>query len=123
MIHHVIQRLLSSATITDHTESRVFPLYRLQGSQIPAITVQLAGTDPAETKDSPANFEEHTVEITIFDEDPAAAWSLAIETRNLIDGWSSADVRAGRFLNQATDIYEATEVFSVSQRYTIQMDR
>lgn len=123
MIHHVIQRLSASTTITDETGTRIFPLFRLQGSETPAITVQLVGTEPADTKDSTANFESHTVEITVFHTDPASAWTLATASRTQLDGWSDANVKHARFVNQATDIFEATEVFSVTQRYEIQMDK
>lgn len=123
MIHHIITRLSASSTITDETSTRIFPLFRLQGSDTPAITVQLVGTDPADTKDNTANYETHTVEITIFHTNPASAWSLATASRTQLDGWSSAEIRGSRFLNQATDVFEATEVFSVSQRYEFNMDR
>jgi len=123
MIHHVIQRLADSAAVASETAGRVFPLFRLQGSDIPAITVQLTGTEPVGTKDRLTDYEVHEVEITYFHDSPKAAWELSVTCRDLLDGWSNNAIKQSRFVNQATDIYQATEVFTITQRYEIHMDR
>lgn len=123
MIHYVIQRLSDTTTITNVTATRIFPLFRLQGSTTPAITVQLLASVPADTKDEVSTFEAHTVEITIFHAEPSAAWSLSEASRTQLDGWNDTNIVESRFINQATDVFEATEVFSVTQRYEIKMKR
>lgn len=124
MIHLVITRLKAYGPLTAIVKpDEIFPLYRLQGSEIPAITVQLVGTEPAETKDPRIDYEIHTVEITVFSTSPKEAWTASQHARDTLDGWASDPIKQTRFLNQGTDVFEATEVFSVTQRYTIHMTR
>jgi hypothetical protein len=124
MIHLVISRLKAYGPLTAIVKpDEIFPLYRLQGSEVPAITVQLVSTDPTETKDPRIDYEVHTVEITVFSTSPKEAWTASQHARDTLDGWAADAIKQTRFLNQGTDIFEATEVFSVTQRYSIHMTR
>jgi hypothetical protein len=124
MIHHVITRLKAYAPLTAIVKpEQIFPLYRLQGSELPAITVQLVGTEPADTKDRRIDYEMHTVEVTVFSTSPKEAWTASQHARDTLDGWAADAILQTRFLNQGTDVFEATEAFSVTQRYQIHMTR
>lgn len=123
MIDHIITALTSTASVTVYVDAdNIFPVFRLQGSTLPAITVQLVGTDPAETKDG-VTMDDHTVEVNIFHDSPRSAWKVATAIRERLEALTDAEVKEVRFLNQATDVFEATESHSVSQRYTVSMTR
>ena len=120
MINHIIKALTVSSSITDLIPAtNIFPLFRLQGSNLPAITVQLVDSQPEATHDLQQATFTHTVEITIFHEDPESAWTASQEVRKKLDGQAlHATLPETSFATQATDVFEITEAFSVSQRYT-----
>jgi len=125
MINYVIDRLQDSAGLTAIVDpGDIYPLYRLQQSTVPAIVVQLTGTDPIDTHDAESTQEVHTVEVTVIHTNPKSAWDAAVLVRAQLDGWQTiGPVLFGRFVNQATDIFTATDFFSVTQRYDIHFER
>jgi len=120
MINYVMDRLEEDAQIPAS-----FPLVALQGATLPAVVVQLVNTDPIDTHDKLSTVDEHTVEVTVLENNPKNAWRTSGRIRNQLDGWTSTDdgIVFSRFENQATDVFEGTDVFSVSQRYLIHMNR
>jgi hypothetical protein len=120
MINYVMTRLEEDSNLPPS-----FPLIALQGAQMPAIVVQLVSTEPIDTHDKLSTIDEHTVEVTILEENPKDAWTASGRVRTKLDGWSdsSAQIITSRFENQATDVFESTDIFSVSQRYLITMNR
>lgn len=120
MINYVITRLGEDSNIPE-----AFPLVALQGAQLPATVVQLVSTEPVDTHDQLSTVDEHTVEVTVLNNSPSEAWASSQLIRAKLDGWtdSSSSIVSSRFENQATDVFEGTDVFSVSQRYLITMNR
>ena len=72
-----------------------------------------------------STIDEHTIEVTILEDNPKNAWRTSGRIRSKLDGWSddTYSIVTSRFENQATDVFEGTDVFSVSQRYLITMNR
>ena len=120
MINYVISRLAEDSNIPE-----AFPLVALQGAQLPATVVQLVSTEPIDTHDTLSTVDEHTVEVTVLNDSPSQAWGDSQRIRTQLDGWSDTaqKIVSSRFDNQATDVFEGTDVFSVSQRYLITMNR
>jgi hypothetical protein len=124
MIHHIITRLKATTDVTDiTTEDRIFPLIRLQGSQVPALVVQLVGGTPTEAKDETSQVDDNLVEITAFATDPSTAWTLSEAVRSSIDGYTSGSLAEVRFQNHASDIFESTDTFSITARYLVRHSR
>lgn len=121
MINYVIKALTQTSSVTDLIPAQnIFPLFRLQGQSLPAITVQLVDTQVEGTHDMVQRTFTHTVEITTFHENPADAWDACVAIRGKLDGTSlHATLPEVRFVTQATDVFEVTEAFSVTQRYTV----
>lgn len=118
MINHIIDVLKASEAVTDiTTASRIFPLIRLQGSEVPALVVQLTGASPNDAKDLPSEMDENSVQVTGFATDPATAWALMEAVRDALDGYSGGVLAGVRFVTHASDIFETTEVFSITARY------
>ena len=124
MIHLIIKRLKLTSDVTDITTAdRIFPLIRLQGSQVPAVVVQLVGGTPTEAKDETSQVDDNLVEITALATDPATAWTLSEAVRSSIDGYSAGYLAEVRFQNHASDIFESTDLFSITARYLVRHKR
>ena len=122
MINYIISALKATSSVTDIVPAdNIFPLFRLQGSSLPAIVVQLVNSVPQDTHDDRFDAWEHELEITTLHESPKSAWRASQQVRLRMSGYSDAanNLEGMRFLNQATDVFEATDVFSVTQRYSI----
>ena len=121
MINFVIAALTATSSVTDIVPANnILPLFRLQKQALPAITVQLVDTQPEQTHDMPMATFTHTVEITVFHEDPSNAWAASVAVRGKLNGADlGGNMKECRFVTQATDVFEITEAFSVTQRYTI----
>lgn len=118
MIDIIIEALVNSPSITQYVPAdNIFPVFRLQQSTLPAITIQLVGTDPQHTHDTHVDMDINMVEITTFHESPKAAWRVATEIRSRLQGFNGRDIEDIIFDTQATDIFESTEVHSISQRF------
>lgn len=123
MIHRVISVLKADSGITQLVPAdNIVPLVRLQGQQLPAIVLQLVGTDPVQTKDPHPSVDDYNLEITVLDESPAQAWNAARKVRLLLEEIEENIIRQARLIDMATDVFEGTEVFSVTQRYTVTMN-
>ena len=106
MINLVIDILKADANVTAiTTENRIYPLSRLEGATIPAIVVQLTGTNPADTHDTTSNMDTHTVEVTVIEDKPKDANALAVLVRAALDGYAGNNIGEIRFVNQATDVF------------------
>ena len=124
MINLVIDILKADANvIAITTADRIYPLSRLEGATIPAIVVQLTGTDPADTHDTTSNMDTHTVEVTVIEDKPKDANALAVLVRAALDGYSGNNIAEIRFVNQATDVFEATDLFTQSMIYEVKLSR
>lgn len=124
MIHHLITILKASPdVIAITTAARIFPLIRLQGSDVPALVLQLTGADPDDTKDRAADMETNAVQITAFAMDPATTWALMEAVRAALDGYTGGVIAELRFVNHASDVFETTEVFSITARYDCTIHR
>ena len=123
MLHHIIDILKADGTVTSYIAAdNIFPLVRLQGSQLPAIVVQLTATEPVDTKDRRVDYDEFTIEITIVHGEPRTAWLSALAVRNALDNFAgNNDVGQIRMINMASDIFEGTEVFTMTQAYAVHM--
>lgn len=122
MINFIITALKATGDVTSICPAdNIFPLFRLQGSTLPSIVVQLTNTAPVEAKDAGQDAWEHDIEITCLGENPQLVWRLATRVRIRLHGYedSANDIFQMRFLTQATDVFEATDVFSVTQRYSL----
>lgn len=120
MIHHLIEVLKASEDVTAITTAdRIFPLIRLQGSDVPALVLQLTGADPDDAKDGPAEMDTNAVQITAFAMDPATTWALMEAVRAALDGYAGGVIAEARFVNHASDVFETTEVFSITARYDV----
>lgn len=118
MIDTIITALKATTSITDLVPAdNIFPLFRLQKSDLPAIVIQLVDTEPVETKDDAFDLDVHTVEITTLTEHPKTAWRTSVKVRQRLQGFATEPIVQSRFVTQATDVFEATEVHSVTQRY------
>lgn len=123
MIHNVISVLKADSEITQLVPAdNIVPLVRLQGQQLPAIVLQLVGTDPVQTKDPHPSVDDYNLELTVLDESPAQAWNIARKVRLLLEEIDENIIRQARLIDMATDVFEGTEVFSVTQRYTVTMN-
>lgn len=124
MIHLIIQRLKASTDVTDITTAdRIFPLIRLQGSQVPALVVQLVGGAPTETKEETSHVDDNLIEITALAKQPAQAWALSQAVRDSLDGYTSGTLADVRFQTHASDIFESTDVFTITTRYLVRTQR
>ena len=125
MIHHVINILKADSDVTTYVPANnIFPLVRLQGSQIPAIVLQLVGSEPFDTKDRSPDFDLWRVEITVFNENPKDTWLACLAVRNALDSFAGNDnVRQIRMTNAVSDVFEQIEVFSVTQQYDVLMTK
>lgn len=124
MINLIIDILKADANVVAITTAdRIYPLSRLEGATIPAIVVQLTGTDPADTHDTTSNMDTHTVEVTVIEDKPKDANALAVLVRAALDGYSGNNIAEIRFVNQATDVFEATDLFTQSMIYEVRLSR
>lgn len=125
MIHHLIDILKADSDVTTYVNANnIFPLVRLQGSQIPAIVLQLTGTDPQETKDRTVDYDRYTVEVTSMHDNPRENWLTCLAVRNALDSFDgNADVGQIRMTNANSDVFESTDVFTITQQYEVMMTR
>ena len=80
----------------------IFPLFRLEGSQMPSIVVQLVATDPIDTKDNEPSVDRHTVEVTTFNLSPLSAWKISQQIRLAYERFKDTDgIDRIRFVTQA----------------------
>jgi hypothetical protein len=122
MINYIISAMQATSSITNICPAEnIFPLFRLQGSSLPACVVQLVATQPMDSHDVETDAMEHDVEITSIGENPREVWRLSESIRLRFQGWSepAGNLEGMRFLTQATDVFESTDVFSVTQRYSV----
>lgn len=124
MIHNLIARLKQDTHVTAITTAdRIFPLIRLQGSQVPALVLQLVGATPEDTKDLTSTLDLDVVEITGLAKDPATCWTLMEAVRDSLDGWASGYVAEVRFRTHASDIFESSDLFTITATYSVRMTR
>lgn len=126
MIHHLIKHLKLQGGVTQYTtRDRIYPLIRLQGSQVPALVLQLVGCAPEDTKDSTATQDLDVVQITGLAVEPSEVWSLMEEVRTALDGWDggASDVLAVRFRTHASDVFESSDLFTITATYTVRLNR
>jgi hypothetical protein len=120
MINLIIDILKADANVTAiTTANRIYPLSRLEGGTIPAIVVQLVGTDPADTHDTTSTMDTNTVEVTVIEDKPKDANALAVLVRAALDGYSGNTIAEIRLVNQATDVFEATDLFTQTMIYDV----
>jgi hypothetical protein len=124
MINLVIDILKADANVTAITTSdRIYPLSRLEGGTIPAIVVQQISTDPADTHDSTSTMDTNTVQVTIIEDKPKDANALAVLVRAALDGYGGNTIAEIRLTNQATDVFEAIDLFTLTQTYDVRVIR
>lgn len=126
MINEIITLLTNTSSVTDQVPAaNIFPLFRLQGSTLPAIVIQLLDTDPVYTKDQVSDLDLHTFEITVFGEGPKFVWRTATLVRQRLDTWTgdTTGIDKVRMIAQATDVFEVVDAHSVTQRYECHMKR
>lgn len=119
MIDKIISTLTSTTSVTDFVPAdNIYPLFRLQGGELPAVVVQLVGTTPVDTHDHKPDVDEHSVEITVFHVEPRSAWRVSVAIRQALERENSiSGIDQVRFETQATDVFEVQDAFSVTQRY------
>lgn len=122
MINEIITVLKSTPALTANIPAdNIFPLFRLQGSALPSVVVQLIDTEPVYVKDHAlADIDLHTFEITVFAAgSPRNAWRNSVTIRNKLELWDGDDtgIDRVRMTSQATDVFEVVEAHSVTQRY------
>jgi len=124
MINLIIDILKADANIVAiTTTSRIYPVSRLEGGVIPAIVVQLTGTDPADTHDTTSTMDDHTVQVTVIEDKPKDANALAVLVRAALDGYAGNSIAEIRFVNQATDVFEAVDLFTQTMVYSVKLHR
>lgn len=124
MINLVIDILKADANVTAITTAdRIYPLSRLEGGTIPAIVVQQISTDPADTHDSTSTMDTNTVQVTIIEDKPKDANALAVLVRAALDGYGGNTIAEIRLTNQATDVFEAIDLFTLTQTYDVRVIR
>lgn len=124
MINLVIDILKADANVTAITTTdRIYPLSRLEGGTIPAIVVQQISTDPADTHDSTSTMDTNTVQVTIIEDKPKDANALAVLVRAALDGYGGNTIAEIRLTNQATDVFEAIDLFTLTQTYDVRVIR
>ena len=123
MIHHLIDILKNDTDVTNLVDGNsIFPLIRLQGSQLPAIVIQLIGSDPQETKDRVVDYDKYIVEITSLQDNPREAWLTCLAVRNALDTFAgNTDVGQIRMQSVVSDVFESTDVFTITQQYEVFM--
>lgn len=124
MINHLIDILKADGTVTAITTAdRIFPLARLQGSTVPAVVLQLTSTDPVDTHDAVANLDEHIVQVTAIAATPKACYDLGEVVRLALDGYIGGDISSLRFVTQASDIFEADDLFTLTMQFNVHLQR
>ena len=126
MINHLITKLKQTTAVVNYTtRDRIFPLIRLQGSQVPAVVLQLVGCTPEDTKDTTSSVEVHVVEVTGLAVTPADCWTLMEAVRDALDGWDGDDtaVQWVRFATHASDVFESSDLFTITATYRVRVDR
>jgi hypothetical protein len=124
MIHYLISRLKATSAVTDiTTAARIFPLVRLQGSEVPALVLQLVGAEPIEAKDLTSPMDEHRVQITGLAVSPSVTWALMEAVRGSLEGWGADPVVETRFVTHASDIFESSDLFTITATYEVRINR
>jgi hypothetical protein len=123
MIHHIINILKADADVTSYVASgNIFPLIRLQGSQLPAIVIQLIGADPQETKDRAVDYDKYIIEVTSLQDNPREAWLTCLAVRAALDNFAgNTDIGQIRMQSVVSDVFESTDVFTLTQQYEVFM--
>jgi hypothetical protein len=124
MINHLIDILKADGAVTAiTTAARIFPLARLQGSAVPAVVLQLTNTDPVDTHDAVANLDEHIVQVTAIAATPKSCYDLGEVVRLSLDGYIGGDISSCRFITQASDIFEADDLFTITMQFNVHLQR
>ena len=124
MINHIIDILKADAAVTAiTTANRIFPLARLQGSAVPAVVVQLTNTTPVDTHDAVATVDEHLVQVTAIGTTPKQCYDLGEVVRLSLDGYLGGEISSLRFATQATDIFEADDLFTITMQFDVHLQR
>lgn len=124
MIHFLIDQLKATPAVTAYTTAdRIFPLIRLQGSTVPALVLQLVGCTVDDAKDTPGARDVHQVQVTGLATDPATCWALMEAARAALDNFQSEDLAEVRFLTHASDIFESSDLFTITATYAASVHR
>lgn len=119
MINLIINALKNDQVVLQYVSAdNIYPLFRLQGSDLPAVVIQLVNTTPIDTHDVVTDMDLHTVEITTINLDPQTAWKTSQQIRRSLESNTTiSGIDRIRFETQATDVFEVQDAFSVTQRY------
>lgn len=126
MIDHIITVLKASPGLTQYVPAdNIYPLFRLQGASLPAITIQLTDTQPVYTHDMQSDVDMHRFELTIFFEGVRNAFKAGHAVRLVFDHWDgdNSGIDQVRLVGQASDIFEVQDAFSLTQTYECHQNR
>lgn len=105
-------------------DSNVYAIKQADGSSTPCILVQLTGCNPINTKDGGASAETNDIEITCIASHPRTAFQMAALCRMGFDTSASVNdtnegvsIKEMNFVNWASDVYEPTDLFTMTLRF------
>ena len=121
MIHYLITELETQSAITDVVGNRIFSLSRLKDTQTPCLVLQMTGSQENESKGFHLNVVTCFVEITAITESPAVTWQLAVDTLQQLNGKKNSQILSSQFNQWASDVFESSELFTITLSFTIQI--
>jgi hypothetical protein len=98
-------------------------LKQISGASVPAVVVQLVGIETNPTKDGGSSTDINKVEITSIAESARDAWIMAtllrkgLENQTLEDSDEGVDVADVQFVNWASDVFEASDLFTITLQF------
>jgi len=101
----------------------IFALKQISGASVPAVVVQLVGIETNPTKDGGSSTDINKVEITSIAESARDAWIMAtllrkgLENQTLEDSDEGVDVADVQFVNWASDVFEASDLFTITLQF------
>lgn len=121
MIHYLITELEATTGITDVVGDNIFTLSRLENNNVPALVLQMTGSQENESKGFHLNLVTCFAEVTAIHENPGDCWRLALKTVKALNGFKNDNVLSSQWNQWASDVFEADELFTITMTFTVQI--
>jgi outer membrane receptor protein involved in Fe transport len=113
--------LTGSAPVTAEVGTRIYPVFRPQGSALPAVVYTEISTTPSDTKSGPSDVDAVRVQIDVFSATYAQAVDIAQAVRAVLDkymGTAGGVVVDGvRFEHENQTVDPTEEIYRRSADY------
>jgi len=127
MIGDIIDILQADATVTSLVAStNIFAIQRKQGTEVPAVVVDLIDINTSETKHLSSDLDFITIQVTAYDDNPRDSFNIAVACRDELDnhvqtiGGVTYEIR---FDDLETGIIPGDETFVTIAEYLVTASR